>query len=111
MIATRRTLDQRLRRAREEEANASADSSPVLAGTHAETLAGLYDYLDGNPSAANVHGIREHLDECGPCRREHGLEEAVKRLLNRCCGAQSEPSPLRVKVLTRLPGFALVPAG
>jgi len=31
--------------------------------------------------------VRVHLDECGPCLREFGLEEAVKRLVHKHCGS------------------------
>ena len=46
--------------------------------------------------------IRQHLDECGPCLREYGLEEAVKRLVHKHCGHDAVPGDLRVKVLTRI---------
>ena len=46
--------------------------------------------------------IRQHLDECGPCLREYGLEEAVKRLVHKSCGHDEVPGDLRVKVLTRI---------
>jgi mycothiol system anti-sigma-R factor len=34
--------------------------------------------------------------------REYGLEEAVKRLVQKCCGAEPAPSALRTKVLVRI---------
>jgi mycothiol system anti-sigma-R factor len=52
--------------------------------------------------ASGCHEIREHLDECGPCLREYGLEEAVKRLVHKCCGHEDVPGELRTKVLTRI---------
>ena len=45
-----------------------------------EVLARVYTYLDGEIEDTGYAEIREHLDECGPCLREYGLEEAVKRL-------------------------------
>ena len=67
-----------------------------------EVLARVYSYLDGEIEDKSLAQIREHLDECGPCLREYGLEEAVKRLVQKCCGAEPVPSGLRTKVLVRI---------
>jgi mycothiol system anti-sigma-R factor len=67
-----------------------------------EVLARLYTYLDGEIEGQGYEQIRVHLDECGPCLREYGLEEAVKRLVQKCCGAEAAPSQLRVKVMSRI---------
>ena len=66
-----------------------------------EVLALVYSYLDGEMEDASCVEIRDHLDECGPCLREYGLEEAVKRLVQRCC-SEPAPSALRTKVLVRI---------
>jgi mycothiol system anti-sigma-R factor len=70
-----------------------------------EVLARVYSYLDGELGEAGDIGlvqIRQHLDECGPCLREYGLEEAVRRLVHKCCGHETAPTDLRVKVLSRI---------
>ena len=67
-----------------------------------EVLARVYSYLDGEIEVNGYSQIREHLEECGPCLREYGLEEAVKRLVHKCCGAEPAPSGLRAKVLVRI---------
>ena len=67
-----------------------------------EVLARVYSYLDGEIEDKSFAQIREHLDECGPCLREYGLEEAVKRLVQKCCGSEAAPSGLRSKVLVRI---------
>ena len=67
-----------------------------------EVLARVYSYLDGEIEDKSLAQIREHLDECGPCLREFGLEEAVKRLVHKCCGHEAVPGELRAKVLTRI---------
>jgi len=67
-----------------------------------EVLDRLASYLDHEIEAKGYDQIRQHLDECGPCLREYGLEEAVKRLVQKCCGAESAPSGLRTKVLVRI---------
>ena len=35
--------------------------------------------------------IRQHLDECSPCLREYGLEEAVKRLVHKSAAMMRSP--------------------
>jgi mycothiol system anti-sigma-R factor len=67
-----------------------------------EVLARVYSYLDGEIEGTGYSQIREHLDECGPCLREYGLEEAVKRLVHKHCGHEAVPSELRTKVLFRI---------
>ena len=67
-----------------------------------EVLARLYSYLDGEIEDKSFAQIRQHLDECGPCLREYGLEEAVKRLVQKCCGSEAAPTALRTKVLVRI---------
>ena len=67
-----------------------------------EVLARVYSYLDNEIDDAEIGEIKEHLEECGPCLREYGLEEVVKRLVRKCCGQESVPGELRTKVLTRI---------
>jgi len=67
-----------------------------------EVLDRVYAYLDGELEAPDCDKIRQHLDECGPCLREYGLEDVVKRLVHKCCGAEPAPSGLRTKVLVRI---------
>lgn len=67
-----------------------------------EVLAKVYAYLDGELEEDGCVEIRRHLQDCEPCLREYGLDEAVKRLVARCCGSDPVPSGLRDKVLSRL---------
>jgi len=67
-----------------------------------EVLALVYSYLDGEMEDASYGDIRQHLDECGPCLREYGLEDVVKKLVHKCCGHEAVPGELRAKVLTRI---------
>lgn len=67
-----------------------------------EALARVYSYLDGEIDDMASGQIRQHLDECGPCLREFGLEEVVKRLVHKCCGHEDVPGELRAKVMTRI---------
>jgi mycothiol system anti-sigma-R factor len=67
-----------------------------------EVLEQVYSYIDNEISEADCHEIREHLDECGPCLREFGLEEAVKKLVAKHCGCDPAPADLRGKILVRI---------
>ncbi|GLU46730.1 mycothiol system anti-sigma-R factor [Nocardiopsis ansamitocini] len=75
-------------------------------GPHAtpcsEVLGKVYDYIDGELGEEGCADIRQHLNECSPCLREYGLEEAVKKLVAKCCGCDPAPEDLRGKVLGRL---------
>lgn len=67
-----------------------------------EVLAMVYSYIDGEVDDSSYAEIRRHLDECGPCLREYGLDELVKKLVHNCCGQEPVPGELRTKVLTRI---------
>jgi mycothiol system anti-sigma-R factor len=62
----------------------------------------VYSYIDGELDTISYAEIRQHLDECGPCLREYGLEEVVKKLVHKHCGMELVPSDLRARVLTRI---------
>ena len=67
-----------------------------------EVLAKVYDYIDGEIDGNGYAKIRQHLDECGPCLREYGLEEVVKKLVQKHCGHDVVPGDLRSRVLVRI---------
>ena len=67
-----------------------------------EVLDRVYSYLDGEMDQVSYTKVKVHLEECGPCLREYGLEEAVKRLVQKCCGSEHAPTGLRSKVLIRI---------
>ena len=67
-----------------------------------EVLEQVYVYLDGEIGPDDYAKIREHLDECGPCLRQYGLDQAVKALVARSCGCDLAPEELRAKVLMRI---------
>ena len=75
-------------------------------GNHHETpcvevLARVYTYIDGELATADCASIAHHLEECGPCLREFGIEEEVKAVVKRSC---TDPAPieLKAKVLLRI---------
>ncbi|WP_344952687.1 mycothiol system anti-sigma-R factor [Sphaerisporangium flaviroseum] len=67
-----------------------------------EVLDKVYTFLDGELDARRRSDIREHLDECGPCLEEYGLEQVVKQLVAKHCGCDTAPDELRSKVLKRI---------
>lgn len=67
-----------------------------------EVLDLVYSYIDGEIDESARRKIRQHLDECGPCLREYGLEEAVKRLVQNHAGVDAVPAALRAKALSRI---------
>ncbi len=67
-----------------------------------EVLDRVYAYLDGELDPPDCGKIRQHLDECGPCLREYGLEEVVKHLVHKYCGYDAVPTELRAKVMLRI---------
>ena len=67
-----------------------------------EVLAEVYLYLDLECAEERRVLIRHHLDECGPCLREYGIEQEVKALVARCCGNEAAPETLRERLRLRL---------
>jgi mycothiol system anti-sigma-R factor len=67
-----------------------------------DVLEAVYVYLDGELEPGDSDGIRAHLDGCGPCLRQYGLDKLVKSLVARSCGSDHAPEELRIKVLARL---------
>lgn len=67
-----------------------------------EVLSMVYDFLDGEIDAEEHARIAQHLDECSPCLRQYGLEQAVKALVHRSCSCEHAPERLRVQIVTRI---------
>ena len=67
-----------------------------------EVLEEVYLYLDGEMSPNDCAHIKQHLDECGPCLREYGVEQEVKALLARSCGSETAPVELKARLLVTL---------
>src|SRR5215467_4081856 len=67
-----------------------------------EVLDRVYSYLDGELDAPDIAKIRQHLDECGPCLAEYGLDRLVRQLVHKHCGHDLVPHALREKVLIRI---------
>jgi mycothiol system anti-sigma-R factor len=67
-----------------------------------DVLALVYAFLDGEVGDTDRAQIAHHLDECGPCLRQYGLEQAVKALVHRSCACTEAPETLRVQIVTRI---------
>ncbi|SCL41240.1 mycothiol system anti-sigma-R factor [Micromonospora pallida] len=67
-----------------------------------EVLEEMYLYLDLECADERRRLISEHLDECGPCLREYGIEQEVKALVARCCGNETAPVELRERLRIRI---------
>lgn len=67
-----------------------------------DVLADLYLYLDLECAEERRSLIQRHLDECGPCLREYGIEQEVKALVARCCGHEIAPAGLRTRLRARI---------
>jgi mycothiol system anti-sigma-R factor len=67
-----------------------------------EVIRQVYLYLDGEIDDPHRNEVRIHLDECGPCLREFGIEQEVKALVARCCGSDTAPDSLKDRLRLKL---------
>ncbi|HKN99895.1 MAG TPA: mycothiol system anti-sigma-R factor [Pseudonocardiaceae bacterium] len=63
-----------------------------------QVLAEVWRLLDGECSGDERRKLEQHLDECGPCLEQYGLEEHLKELLARKCGGDHAPDTLKAKL-------------
>jgi anti-sigma factor (TIGR02949 family) len=67
-----------------------------------EVLDHLYEFLDNEMAEGDCAKLRVHFEECSPCLKQYGLEQAIKALIKRSCGCDDTPTDLRGKVLARI---------
>ncbi|MFH8755414.1 mycothiol system anti-sigma-R factor [Streptomyces atroolivaceus] len=67
-----------------------------------EVLDHLYEFLDREMPEGDCTKFEVHFEECSPCLEKYGLEQAVKKLVKRCCGQDDVPADLRSKVMGRI---------
>jgi mycothiol system anti-sigma-R factor len=67
-----------------------------------EVIGLVYLYLDGEIDDTHRAEVRTHLDECGPCLRQFGIEQEVKALVARCCGSDTAPEGLKQRLRMKL---------
>ena len=58
----------------------------------------MWMFLDNECDGERRRVLQRHLDECGPCLEEFGLEEHLKALLARKCGGDAAPHGLRQRL-------------
>ncbi|GAA2570645.1 mycothiol system anti-sigma-R factor [Pseudonocardia hydrocarbonoxydans] len=63
-----------------------------------EVLAEVWLFLDQECDGERRALLSKHLDECGPCLAEYGLDEKLKRLLAAKCGGEQAPPGLKDKL-------------
>jgi mycothiol system anti-sigma-R factor len=67
-----------------------------------EVLDRVFEYLDGEMTTDDVAKIRQHLDECGPCLAEYGLDRMLKSLVRRSCPCEVAPDALRARIMIQI---------
>ncbi len=67
----------------------------------------VYLYLDLECSDDRRTAIQTHLDECGPCLQEYGIEQEVKALVARCCGTDRAPMELRERLRAKITAIVM----
>jgi mycothiol system anti-sigma-R factor len=67
-----------------------------------EILNEVYLYLDLECSDDRRAAIQHHLDECTACLREYGIEQEVRTLVQRCCGADRAPDVVRERLRVKI---------
>lgn len=68
----------------------------------ADALERVYLFLDGEIGEDDASEAKRHLHECRPCLREYGLEEEIKRLVQRSCRNEEIPTGLRDRIMVRI---------
>ena len=74
-----------------------------------EILNEVYLFLDLECSDERRDAIREHLDGCNHCLQEYGIEQEVKALVARCCGADRAPEELRDRLREKINALVFDP--
>ena len=69
----------------------------------AELLDRLYLFMDNEMDQSDCARVRQHLEDCPPCRVKYQLDCTVKTLVARSCCEQAPPS-LHERVLGNLRG-------
>ena len=63
-----------------------------------QVLPELWLLLDNECNRERRELLQRHLDECGPCLEEYGLEEHLKALLARKCRGDHAPDALKQRL-------------
>jgi mycothiol system anti-sigma-R factor len=63
-----------------------------------EVLAEVWLFLDHECDQSRRALLAQHLEECGPCLGEYGLDEKLKMLLATKCGGEHAPDELKSRL-------------
>ncbi|GGM80177.1 mycothiol system anti-sigma-R factor [Longimycelium tulufanense] len=63
-----------------------------------EVLAEVWLFLDQECDQRRRQKLEQHLDECGHCLEQYGIEEQIKILLARKCGGDHAPDALKQRL-------------
>ncbi|MBJ8338385.1 mycothiol system anti-sigma-R factor [Antrihabitans sp. YC3-6] len=61
-------------------------------------IADVWLMLDNECDQATRERLQYHLDTCGTCLEQYGIEEQIKGLLSRKCGGERAPEGLRQRL-------------
>ena len=67
-----------------------------------QILDDVYEYLHNELDEQRRSLVRGHLDSCGHCLQQYGIEEEVQHLLERSCGCSQAPQELRDRIVERI---------
>lgn len=67
-----------------------------------EVLGEVWLFLDNECDQQRRALVQEHLDECGSCLEQFGIEEHIKALLHRKCSGEHAPTELRDRLRTSI---------
>lgn len=66
-----------------------------------EVLDHLDEFLDRELDADSMQRLRQHLEECPPCKGQIALALMWQKLVARSCGANA-PQQLRTRIMARI---------
>ncbi|MGB7364193.1 MAG: mycothiol system anti-sigma-R factor, partial [Rhodococcus sp. (in: high G+C Gram-positive bacteria)] len=61
-------------------------------------IADVWTLLDNECDEASRARVQRHLDSCGSCLAQYGIEEKIKSMINRKCGGERAPDGLRERL-------------
>lgn len=81
-----------------------ADGAGICGGDDEcfEVLRDVWLFLDNEMDTDARAAVQRHLDDCSPCLEEAGVEEKLKKLVQRTCSNERAPDELRVRVVTAI---------
>ena len=66
-----------------------------------EALDRLFEFIDGELTAAELEHVATHLKECPPCEAERQLNEKIKSRVS-ATGGECAPEALRARIVSTI---------